>query len=137
MVSRMLSLVVAFAFFSVVMANEMGTKTDLTLKAGGQTKFSLGGKEFTVRFVEVVEDSRCPKGVDCVWAGMARVRLELSVNRGETQEVVLDTLAETDTAEFGDSSIRLKSLDPYPEAGAQIDPKTYVATLEVTPRKGS
>ena len=136
MVSRILILVIAFAFFSVAMANEMDSGTDLTLKPGGQTKFSLDGKEFTVRFVEVVEDSRCPKGVDCVWAGMARIRLELSVNGGETQEVVLDTLAETDTAEFGDSSIRLKSLDPYPEADAQIDPMAYVATLEIVPGKG-
>ena len=31
----------------------------------------------TVRFAEVVEDSRCPQGAQCVTAGRARVRVEV------------------------------------------------------------
>ena len=32
----------------------------------------------TVRPLEVVEDSRCPASVQCVWAGRVRIRAEVS-----------------------------------------------------------
>ncbi len=30
---------------------------------------SIPGEDLTVRFAEVVSDSRCPAGVTCIWAG--------------------------------------------------------------------
>ena len=32
----------------------------------------------TVRPLEIVEDSRCPAAVQCVWAGRVRIRAEIS-----------------------------------------------------------
>ena len=32
----------------------------------------------TVRPLEVIEDSRCPASVQCVWAGRVRIRAEIS-----------------------------------------------------------
>ena len=34
----------------------------------------------TVRPLEVVEDSRCPASVQCVWAGRIRIRADISGN---------------------------------------------------------
>ena len=35
-------------------------------------KVTLRDTELKIRFVSVIEDSRCPKGVNCVWQGNAR-----------------------------------------------------------------
>lgn len=43
----------------------------------GETK-TLKTEDITVKFVKITEDSRCPKGMQCIWAGIAAVELELS-----------------------------------------------------------
>ena len=49
------------------------------------------GDEVTVasatqlRFVRVVNDSRCPKGVQCVWAGEVKIEFELTSPSGKTR----------------------------------------------------
>ena len=75
-----------------------------------------------IRFVEVVEDSRCPQGVPCVWAGRAQVAMEidgtpvtLSVPHGAQQD------GEPSSVEVGTIAVEVVGLDPYPgspEAGA-------------------
>jgi hypothetical protein len=35
--------------------------------------------DVSVKFNEVLEDSRCPKDVTCIWAGRARVQLEVTM----------------------------------------------------------
>ena len=75
---------VAVAFFSLLSTGmHCGDPAQLSL---GQP-FSLRSGESAVlqrenvrlRFDSVPEDSRCPKTVQCVWAGNARVRLEITV----------------------------------------------------------
>jgi hypothetical protein len=41
----------------------------------GQT---VNVKNATIKFVKVLEDSRCPKDVTCVWEGRARVLVEMT-----------------------------------------------------------
>ena len=42
-------------------------------------------EKIKISFVEVIEDSRCPKGVNCVWAGNAKVKVTAAVGRGAAQ----------------------------------------------------
>jgi hypothetical protein len=50
----------------------------------------VGPTEVGVFYAEVVDDSRCPPDVTCVWAGNAQIRLELTV-----EETVTDVLLNT------------------------------------------
>jgi len=43
----------------------------------------------TLRFVDVIEDSRCPAGVTCVWEGRAKVRLAAANPEGAEWQQVL------------------------------------------------
>lgn len=89
------------------------------------------GSDATLTFTEVIEDSRCPTGVQCVWAGRARIVIE-KTEGGQTTPVELSTeSAEASTAEVDGMVIRLVQLDPHPAEGQQIDPQDYVATLDV------
>lgn len=42
-------------------------------------------KGISITFEEVVEDSRCPEGIDCIWAGRAIVKVNVAAN-GKTEE---------------------------------------------------
>ena len=93
----------------------------------------LGGR-VAVEFTSVLEDSRCPANVVCVWAGRATVMISLtSLADGATKTVEL-TLGETaggrsDVAVLGDLKLQILQLDPYPGTGAEGPPSV---TLNVS-----
>ena len=58
----------------------------------------------SLRFVDVVEDSRCPTGVTCIWGGRAKVRLSVSDPDGTEASQVLtlnyDGMTEDESAQW-------------------------------------
>ena len=58
-------------------------ETPFALKIGASAKLV----NWSVTFVRVVSDSRCPPNVDCVWAGDAMI--ELRVTRDRVSRTVL------------------------------------------------
>lgn len=81
----------------------------------------------TVTPLEVVEDSRCPSGVRCVWAG--RVRVKVRVQTAErTDEAVL---AVGETVRHGGLGVTLTNVAPYPEANVAIASNQYRFTFAV------
>lgn len=85
-----------------------------------------------IEFREVAEDSRCPKGVDCIWAGNAKVRLYVRDGEKEPVVVELNTAAGNNSANAGGLTISLVSLDPYPVSGTEIASDDYRATLKIS-----
>ena len=86
---------------------------------------TLGGADgVALEFSSVLEDSRCPANVVCIWAGRATVVISLtSLADGATEKVEL-TLGDTaggrsDVAVLGDFKVQLLQLDPYPGSGAE------------------
>ena len=63
-----LSLILTLVFGSVLTANAQTTQ-QVTVTVNKQKKASRS--KLTIKFVSV-EDSRCPQGVDCIWAGNAK-----------------------------------------------------------------
>ncbi len=72
-----------------------------------------------ISFVEVVEDSRCPSTIDCVWEGRAWVRMNITeIDIVGSIDLITENSINRDsmlTAEFGDFLIELKEVKPYPE----------------------
>ena len=93
---------------------------------------SVAVEELAIRFATVVEDSRCPLGVQCIRAGEAKIQLALRAG-GERRTVVLATEgAQPREADFAGYEVRLVTLDP---PRRQNDPApAYVATLRVMRR---
>jgi hypothetical protein len=98
----------------------------------------------SVEFIEVVEDSRCPIGVDCVWEGRARILIRVS-SSGDvlgfgTRELTLeagqvDRAADSVAGVFDTYLFELLALDPYPRAAggdAEVVQPDYTATLVVS-----
>ncbi len=90
----------------------------------------------SIRFEAVVEDSRCPTTVICVWEGNGRIRLVLmDANRTQPANLELNTSLSggptSGTLRF--VRIELLGLDPMPAGGAPTNPSLYQARLRITP----
>jgi hypothetical protein len=103
----------------------------VTLAVGETASFD-GGK-LSVKFVSVSEDSRCPKNEQCVWAGNARVELEVRVATGAPRAVSLDTNKGAREVEVDSYSLGLVDLAPVPVSARAIAPGEYRATLTTQP----
>jgi hypothetical protein len=85
------------------------------------------GPDLAVRFADVSEDSRCPEGVTCVWAGRAVVQLE--VGDGEAPTVALEVGGAS--REVRGLSLAAEALDPHPRADAATPPEDYRLRLRI------
>jgi hypothetical protein len=85
-------------------------------------------------FLEVSEDSRCPTNVQCVWAGQVKVLIEVTLGT-EIQQYTLVTVpafeGDLSSIEFGDYTVTLTQVDPYPVHRQVTDPADYRATLDI------
>lgn len=115
-------------------SDESGIRASLDKEfslAIGQTA-ELKSEGITLQFEGIQEDSRCPKGATCIWAG--RVISVLLINdNGLTSRIVL-TEPDT-TGESGQNTYKqyqfTSGVQPYPELGKQISKDDYRLFLTV------
>jgi hypothetical protein len=128
MKAEFLSFILLFVFGSVM---PTGTQTAQRIKLGIKKQKAVTDG-MTMKFVAVIEDSRCPVGVDCVWEGNAKVQIKISNRKGNSQTFELSTHPEPQAVTFEGYEIRLGEVTPRPRAGVSIDPKSYAANFTVT-----
>ncbi|HSN93804.1 MAG TPA: hypothetical protein VLR89_01935 [Anaerolineaceae bacterium] len=106
----------------------------LNISTGAAEAISVN-KSMSIRLV-TVEDSRCPKDVTCVWAGMARVTVETSEpgKNPLTFELSLgaDNEVEKTFAKWNEYYLVLKSVEPYPISTDNLDVNARTVTLVLT-----
>jgi hypothetical protein len=97
---------------------------------------SVADQKLNVKFVSVPEDSRCPKGVNCIWAGNVRVQLQVTKAKSKPVKVELSLnprdFPDGEAADCGNYRIKLVKVDPYPVADQQLKPGDYTATLSIS-----
>ena len=81
-----------------------------------------------VRPLQLVEDSRCPANVQCVWAGRVRVMAAIE-SRGGGEEI-RTTLTMGQPYRVADGALTLVAVSPPKHAGAAIDPRSYRFTFD-------
>jgi len=99
------------------------------LRYGNQKTIARG--ELRIRFVTVMEDSRCPVGVNCVWAGNAKIQVRVSDRRGHSKMIELNTNGEPRAAQFGRYAINLVNLTPQPRQNSKPAPSRYTAMFSI------
>lgn len=102
---------------------------DFALAPGQSARIAVFDR--TVAFEAVLEDSRCPSGVVCVWAGNARVRLHLT-RAGQDTTVLLNTGLEPRAVRIGQMRLELREVTPAPHAGDTTRTGSYRITLRAT-----
>ena len=94
---------------------------------------SVDGEDLAIKFIDVIADSRCPSGVQCIWQGEVACLVEITYS-GTGQEKVLTypgLTQEPSKAQFGSYQFTF-SVEPYPEAGKEIKKSEYRLNLLVT-----
>jgi hypothetical protein len=113
---------------------------------GGNKKVDLGeafniknghevvvrGENLRIRFRSVLNDSRCPNGATCIWAGNGEVVIEVARKNKKQVVAMLNTFSEPKAIAYKGFKIKLVALSPYPKIDEPIDPKDYELTLVVT-----
>lgn len=83
-------------------------------------------------FEEVLNDSRCPEGVQCFWAGNAEVKFKFVSSVDDPLFFSLNTHPGfTSDTIVGGYKFTLVKLDPYPTVKNIILHKTYKAEIEI------
>ena len=126
------SIYILLFFFSIV------TLSQEPIPASQQIVFKIAlGEAVTagdviLKFVEVLEDSRCPKDVVCVWAGQARVHVTVSGDRITTKKLDL-IVTEKDKNILGvfiGFTFKAVGLTPYPSSGNTGKPSYTLMVLK-------
>ncbi len=90
----------------------------------------ITGEDISVTFQQVLEDSRCPIDVTCIWAGLAEVSLRVAVS-GNESELSLSTSPPENSAVFENYTFWLNSVRPVPRSDQSTDRSAYVVTVRV------
>lgn len=97
---------------------------------------SVAAQGLNVKLVSVPEDSRCPKGVTCIWAGNVRVQLQVTKAKSKPVKVELNLnprdFPDGEGADCGNHRIKLVSVEPYPVGDQQLTAGDYTVTLSIS-----
>jgi hypothetical protein len=108
---------------------DLGEEFSLSM---GQTA-TITGQDLQITFEDVIEDSRCPSDVTCIWAG--RVSCIIKLVEGSSQyRMVLTELGLTEgyTSETYREYQLAFHVSPYPLAGQSIQKDEYRLRLIVS-----
>lgn len=90
------------------------------------------GEGLAVAFESVLEDSRCPEGVDCIWSGNAKIKVRSGKQKQTLATIELNTNVGPKISSYLNYEISLVALKPRPKADKPVQPNEYKATLIVT-----
>jgi hypothetical protein len=127
---KILALTLSILFiFGMTTSSSAQTAEMLTIKAGQQKVAKTS--RLKIKFISVTEDSRCPVGVDCVWAGNAKVKVQIIGSRS-TKEFEFNTTMGPKGDMLDGWAIYLEDLTPVPQANKKLNAKLYTAKFKVT-----
>ena len=127
------------AFLAIVLTFSGCGSSEIQVRLNEEFSLSVGqhvvvtGEDLRIRFEEVVEDSRCPRDVTCVWAGRVTCIIELT-QVGPSYRMVLTEPGLTDeySRERYEEYELTFHVTPYPEAGKKIPMDAYQLHLIVS-----
>ena len=92
----------------------------------------LAGEDLVLTFVQVLEESRCPVGVQCIWEGNARVGVNVEKPPSRSATLELNTSRRYDTeATYQGYRVQLLQVVPYPRHGHTLQAADYCANLKI------
>ena len=125
----MRTILFAIVFMLAVGALSFAEAAPQTVRVGVNKEKAIGKTKLRIKFIEFIEDSRCPVDVECIWAGNAKIKVRIT-SRGVSRVLTLDTLGSEKATVAHGYTFRLTGLTPVPRSNVRIDPSGYVATIE-------
>jgi len=104
-----------------------------TIEIGLNELYHSKTYDFSIALDSVLQDSRCPEDVICIWAGNAQGRFNIIAEGRFHHQIILNTTLpmQQDTTLHG-INYKLMSLSPEPNSKMPIDYTKYKAKLVIT-----
>ena len=110
--------------------NQVALGQEFALSIGQSA--AVAGESLSIKFIQVISDSRCPKGAVCIWAGEASCLIEITSSETKYSKVLTQPGPSSPAkTNFADYDITF-DLQPYPEVGKEIDKKDYLLQLVIS-----
>ncbi len=124
-----LSLVLTLAFGSLIQTNAQ-TAQKINVLVDNQKKASRS--QITVKFVSLIEDSRCPDEANCIHAGNARIKVQVSKPGSNPITFEANTNLGAKGNVYEGYAIYLTNLTPIPRANVRLNRNAYTATFSIS-----
>ena len=87
---------------------------------------SMRNEKLEIKFLDVVEDNRCPRDATCTWEGRVSCLVQITDN-GSSESILLiqPGLADQDIEETYKEYLLTFHIEPYPKVGKKISPGEY------------
>ncbi len=118
-------------------SNSVSPGQEFTLPVGRSV--TVTGEDLAIKFIGINgSDSRTPKGVQTIWAGEARIQLEVT-RGGSKSNVTVVEIGNTQgyTRTIFDKYVFNTQLQPYPEADKLPAPGDYKLLMTITADTGT
>jgi hypothetical protein len=135
-------------FFSILGCITPDAKAKYDFEASLNSSFNLKinqsafirTENIMIKLMDVHGDSRCPSGVECIWAGSVTADFEVNKEFGSQMDLPNKfNLTKEPTEEAHSFSydtqnyeIRIISVEPYPKSGSNIQKSDYSVTIIVS-----
>lgn len=88
----------------------------------------------TLKFKEVISDSRCPEGVTCVWAGEVKILAEVYEGDEKIESLVMvgNTPITWNYGKLDSLKLNVLSVYPAPKLNQKIPFEDYIVNLRIT-----
>jgi len=123
----------------ILISTGCSTGKDVKASLGEEFSVNIGqtaridSEDLEIEFIDIVGDSRCPKGVTCIWAG--EVTAKVAINTGNSLDELL--LTEHGLSNGKATAVYQKyrlvyHVEPYPEQGTTIAKDQYQLLIMVS-----
>lgn len=126
---KTISILLLIAAFGAFLQVEARSNQTITVQINRQK--TLPKSNLTIKFLALLEDSRCPTDAQCIQAGTARIKVEIKKAGGKPQIFELNTSVNPQPVSFAGYRISLIDVNPKPATNIRIDRNGYAATFDV------
>lgn len=109
--------------------NQVQINTQFSLNIGQSV--TLPEQGIKIYFTDVLEDSRCPSDVVCIWEGTVSLAINIFYQGSNLGEYILNS-SNLHKASFMGFFVKLKVLAPYPVSTETIQKSDYNGTFIVS-----
>lgn len=125
-------------FLTILLTFVFGGFVSATAQTTQQVKVLINKQKvvtkdkLTVKFVSLLEDSRCPTDSNCIWAGNAKIKIQVGKGRAAPKTFEVNTNLDPQAISFAGYEIKLVNLTPRPASNIRINRNGYTATFTVS-----
>lgn len=128
-------IIILFIFISCA-SKQVANENEILINATLLTKV---GNDYEMKISKIISDSRCPEGIECIWAGEVKLELEIYKNqkleKTETLSINYKTVEQNKGffAKYISTDKKIKDIlvQPTKKEGQTIELKEYVLRVEL------